>query len=356
MTHPGVRADGTAHWAEAGVYRVTDEVFRIPLPLPQDGLQAVNVYVLVGDRGLTLIDAGWDVPQARVLLQQGIEAIGHTIGDISAFLITHLHRDHYELSLRIRQEVGASVALGASERPGMEKLSLGDLEPYAPQIASLRALGAQSLVDGIVEHARRERLTPMLEGMPDHWIADGPILAGRREVLALSTPGHTRGHVVFHDEAAGLLFSGDHVLPTITPSIGFEVALAKDPLTYFMNSLRVLRARPDARLLPAHGPVTGSVHERSGELLAHHERRLDQTEEALRAGARSGLELAARMTWTRRERPLGDLSAFNQMLAVCEAAAHAQALVSLGRATVENRAGSLAYSPVRGDVRSGSVT
>ena len=36
-------------------------------------------------------------------------------------------------------------------------------------------------------------------------------------------PGHTPGHYVFADRADGLLFAGDHVLPTITPSIGFTV-------------------------------------------------------------------------------------------------------------------------------------
>jgi glyoxylase-like metal-dependent hydrolase (beta-lactamase superfamily II) len=35
---------------------------------------------------------------------------------------------------------------------------------------------------------------------------------------------------VFADHAAGLLFAGDHVLPRITPSIGFEPVPAAQPL------------------------------------------------------------------------------------------------------------------------------
>ena len=46
---------------------------------------------------------------------------------------------------------------------------------------------------------------------------------GARVLEAVATPGHTKGHLVFHDLDAGLLFSGDHVLPTISPSIGFEL-------------------------------------------------------------------------------------------------------------------------------------
>ena len=43
-----------------------------------------------------------------------------------------------------------------------------------------------------------------------------------RTLRVVPTPGHTQGHVVFTDSASGLLFAGDHVLPHITPSIGFE--------------------------------------------------------------------------------------------------------------------------------------
>lgn len=351
---PSVRTDGSADWDEPGVYQVDDGVFRMPLPMPQDGLRAVNVYVLIGDHGLTLIDAGWDIPEARALMQQGIEAIGFSMGDIKRFLITHFHRDHYELSLRVRREVGATIALGQGERPGVEKVLRGGMQPYGPQRASLRALGAGPLADRIVEHARREGFTPSLQELPDDWIVDGPVMVGDRKVQALATPGHTRGHVVFHDESAGLLFSGDHVLPSITPSIGFEVALAENPLGDFMDSLRLLRDRADARLLPAHGPVKASVHERADQLTAHHERRLEQTEAALQSGARTGLALANRLTWTRRERRLVDLSDFDQMLAVCEAAAHAQLLVSLGRATADTQDGTIYYSPTRPGPQTGA--
>jgi len=44
------------------------------------------------------------------------------------------------------------------------------------------------------------------------------------------TPGHTQGHAVFVDPAARLLFAGDHVLPSITPSVGFEPVLSANPL------------------------------------------------------------------------------------------------------------------------------
>ena len=52
-------AKATIHdWAAPGVYPVAPGVHRVPLPLPTDGLRAVNVYVIGDDGGLVLIDSG----------------------------------------------------------------------------------------------------------------------------------------------------------------------------------------------------------------------------------------------------------------------------------------------------------
>src|SRR5439155_7588200 len=139
-------------------------------------------------------------------------------------------------------------------------------------------------------------------------LVEGELSVGaERRLDVVPTPGHTRGHVVFHDLAGELLFAGDHVLPTITPSIGFEPVLSPNPLGDFLGSLATVRARPDARLLPAHGPVTDSVHARVDELVAHHGARLDETEAAVASGVETAFEVAGRLRWTRRQHELADL-------------------------------------------------
>ncbi|HEX4659000.1 MAG TPA: hypothetical protein VH307_16550 [Streptosporangiaceae bacterium] len=85
------------------------------------------------------------------------------------------------------------------------------------------------------------------------------------------------------------------------------------------------------QLLPPHGPVTASTHERADALLAHHDRRLEASAAAVAAGAHTGPEVARELRWTRRERRLEDLDPFNQMLAVTETAAHLVVLVAQGR-------------------------
>jgi glyoxylase-like metal-dependent hydrolase (beta-lactamase superfamily II) len=164
----------------------------------------------------------------------------------------------------------------------------------------------------------------------DHWVEDGEIVEG---LEAIATPGHTRGHVVFADWAAGLLFAGDHVLPHITPSIGFEPAPPPHPLRDYLESLRLVRQLPDLQLLPAHGPVAASVHDRVDQLLDHHDARLAAVAEALATGPRTGYQVAGTLTWTSRNRPLRDLDMINQVLAVGETVSHLDLLVLRGAVT-----------------------
>lgn len=98
----------------------------------------------------------------------------------------------------------------------------------------------------------------------------------------------------------------------------------------YLSSLELIRAMPDARLLPAHGPVTDSVHTRIDELLTHHAERLDATAAAVASGASSAFEVARALGWTRRHRRLDDMDLFNKILAIQETIAHLVVLVERG--------------------------
>lgn len=148
----------------------------------------------------------------------------------------------------------------------------------------------------------------------------------------MATPGHTRGHMVFADIDAGLLFAGDHVLPHITPSIGFQEAPSQEPLREYLESLNVVRRLPDMRLLPAHGPVSSSTHARIDELVDHHDERLALMADVLAGSECTGYDVARAIGWTRRQRKLDELDMFNQMLAICETVYHLDLLVAQGRA------------------------
>lgn len=325
-THFAISPDSGQPWAEPGAWPVAEGLWRIPLPLPSDGLKAVNVYVLETDQGLTLIDGGWAIEVSRNLLEKSLAEAGHAMTDIRQFLVTHVHRDHYTQAVTVRREVGAQVSLGIGDKPTLDLIHEPGPGPEQ-HVALLRAAGAHDLAATWAEFSAGHSVDPSDWEYPDTWLTkDHEISVGSRRLAAVHTPGHTQGHFVFHDAQAQLLFAGDHVLPTITPSIGFEPAPAALPLGDFLGSLTKVRGMPDARLLPAHGPVAPSAHARIDELLAHHAQRLDQCAEIVRGGSGTALDVASQLGWTRHERKLADLDIFNAALAVLETRAHLELL------------------------------
>lgn len=342
------RADRIDHhrrreWEDTGPERIAPDIHRVPLPLPNDGLRAVNVYVIEDEQGLTLIDGGWAFEGSMGRLEASLDALGATLDDVRRILVTHVHRDHYTQAIAVRRRSGCEVLLGTEEIGTLRIVSGLDASVPTTQLDRLRRHGAGELAETI--RARRPMVVTdrtFFED-PDGWIErDARIEVGARRLRAIPTPGHTRGHLVFRTEddtassdgplgAGGFLFAGDHILPHITPSIGFEADRPAAPLRDYLESLRLMLDLPDSALLPAHGPTAPSVHTRVGELLAHHDERLALTERAVSAGDATAHEVAARLVWTRRGTAFADLDPFNAMLAVLETAAHLDVLMLLGR-------------------------
>ena len=324
-------------WAEPDVEDLGAGVYRIPLPLPLEGLKAVNVYAIADPGGVDLIDAGIALVPARERLTAGLRQIGYELGDVRNFFVTHIHIDHYSLAVELRKNFRSLISLGEEERANLiaiRELITGDhTRNKIFGSESLRRLGAPGLAGQLAELDRHGPAIVDWED-PDRWLADGTDLdLSTRTLRAVHTPGHTRGHLIYHDATARIIFAGDHVLPHITPSIGFEPAGNRMALRDYLSSLTRTLSLPDARLLPAHGPVSGSTHERVNELLAHHDLRLAEIHQAVLAGHATPYEVAKAIKWTRRQRLFGDLDLFSQVMSINETAAHLEVLAIRGQLT-----------------------
>jgi glyoxylase-like metal-dependent hydrolase (beta-lactamase superfamily II) len=285
---------------------------------------------------------------ARDVLDRCLREIGYGFGDVRRFLVTHVHRDHYTLASVLGRENGADVALGIGEKPALDLLNDEAALAAYPFLDALRDAGADELAEEWAT-VPQEAPDPTWWRYPTTWLErDQVVEVGARSLDAVHTPGHTPGHYVFADRAAGLLFAGDHVLPTITPSIGFTLPPAPHPLGDFMASLTKVRSLPDLTVLPAHGPVAPSSHARVDELLEHHEDRLALSLAALAGGPRTAHEVARRLPWTRHEHAFDDLDAFARGLATMETKAHLELLVAQGRAAAELGSGAVRYAAGRG--------
>jgi glyoxylase-like metal-dependent hydrolase (beta-lactamase superfamily II) len=333
--------DPEADWTRPGVYEVSDGVYRIPLPLPNDGLRAVNVYAARDGDGLVMVDSGWALAEARELLEQAVKLLGYDLGEIRRFLVTHVHRDHYTMAVAVRREFGTRVSLGRGEASALRLTREG---------ASLNGLLGQLRRGGALVLEKEMRLgheppDPADWADPDDWL-DAPDDIELETVIlrAYPTPGHTRGHVVFVDAWRNMMFAGDHVLPRITPSIGFEQNPTELPLRDYLDSLKLVRDLPDRRLLPAHGPVASSVHARVDELIDHHDTRLARIEETIASHPGTAADTARRMRWTRRQRRFDELDLLSRCLAVTETLAHLEVLLAAGRLRRTDNAGTLYYA------------
>ncbi|QDQ95953.1 MBL fold metallo-hydrolase [Rhodococcus sp. WB9] len=126
----------------------------------------------------------------------------------------------------------------------------------------LTRCGATRLAERIARNGEAREGADIAHGRPDGWLDHGdviPLRDGALEVIA--TPGHTRGHVVFRHTDTRILFSGDHILPRLTPSIGFEWAPEPYPLRSYLRSLELVRGLPTPHccLLTAPSPPAPAI-------------------------------------------------------------------------------------------------
>ncbi len=321
-------------WAQPQVEDLGGGVYRIPLPLGMDALRAVNIYAITDAEGVDLIDGGMAIVEAREQLVTGLKQIGCELGDIRNFFVTHVHIDHYSLAVELRKTLHNVVSLGEGERANLKALREVRTQIGHGFGGDLHRLGAAEIAPILARTAH-----PAGHGFsswedPDRWLDDQAELDLRtRTLTAYHTPGHTRGHVIFHDPEAKIMFAGDDVLPHITPSIGFESAPSRLALGDYLTSLHRTLSLPDARLFPAHGPVTGSTHDRVNELLAHHDLRLAEMHQAVLGGHATAYEVAKEIKWTRSLRAFSDLDVHSQFLAVNETGAHLEVLTVRGELT-----------------------
>ncbi|MFG2142457.1 MBL fold metallo-hydrolase [Streptomyces sp. NPDC048650] len=348
--------------------QVTDHsggVWSIAVPIPDNPLGHTLVHLLETDRGPVLIDTGWDDPDSWDTLVAGVTACGFAIADIHGVLITHHHPDHHGLSAKVREASGAWIAMHAADTAVVTRSREavpGQWLDYL--LAKLATAGAPEDHLAPLRQARadgRGRKAPgRRAALPDREIDPGELLdlPGRR-VRAIWTPGHTPGHVCLHLEEEhpragtggraggfGRLFSGDHLLPGITPHIGLyedpDDATVTDPLGDYLDSLERIGRLAPAEVLPAHQHAFTDAQGRVDELIAHHEERLSGLR-ALLQQPLTAWRLAESMEWNR---PWEQIPHSSRTIAVSEAEAHLRRLVKLGHAESVPGSGPTTYVAV----------
>jgi glyoxylase-like metal-dependent hydrolase (beta-lactamase superfamily II) len=295
-------------------------VDRVALPIGLNGIESVNVYVIADGDKVTLVDCGvWRADgrdDGLPALERGLNDAGYALRDVSRIVITHAHIDHYGLAGRLLELTGAQLWMHAMTDLDTEKYRHPDTamarrrDMYAdhgltdPELASL-AGGLEVWLPylySVVEASTRLR-------------GGERFSIGGREYEVIHTPGHSYGHLCLYAPAAGALFSGDHLLPGVTPPVTFERGFEPDPLRSYLDSLARIDERDPQRVLPGHGRPFGECRRRIEAITRSKMRRLDAIRQVIRDRPRTVVEIADELF-------VGAVLRFQRNFAMSETLAH----------------------------------
>lgn len=302
-------------------------VFHIGLPNPMfEG--ELNMYVIAGDP-LTLIDTGIGTPEALVALEAGLAAHGMAIEDVGQIVLTHKHADHIGQAREIHDRSGAPVYVHEDDWDGVANLDARHVE-FVPLVV-------RRLRDFHTPEAEIEALTKFLghgkrfaRETPAEKLRDGQKLkVSGHDLEVIHTPGHTQGSICLR--YGRQLFSGDHVLPTISPNIGAGELRRRGMMQRFLDSLdRVARLQSDDMVVyPGHGGPFSNLAQRAAELKAHHGQREAKIFEALRSGGPKTVYETAHTLWSK-------LPGYHLTLGTAEVNAHLEKLIDESRVREED--------------------
>ncbi len=186
-----------------------------------------------------VVDPGGDAP---VILAR-LKALGV---QVEAILLTHGHLDHAGGVEDLREALDAE----RSTRPGA-----GAVPVIGPDRRDA------FLLSGIAAQAASYGIAGMRDARPDRHVEEGEVLAfAGRQFDVLLVPGHTPGHVVYLDRAAGLLLGGDTLF---AGSIGrTDFAYGDGPLLIRSIKQKLLPIGDHVVVQPGHGPATRIGEER----------------------------------------------------------------------------------------------
>lgn len=308
--------------AAIDVNEVAAGVFELRLPIPfEDGL--VNVFLFVAGGEADLLDCGMNSEDSLAIIHRALEHLGGL--RLRRLLVTHIHPDHY----------GAAGTLAGGGRADlyMHRLEVPLVQPRYIELEHLvREVRHYLLVNGVPE-AEAEVLSNSQRALSEVVKPTDPavqldgaetVVMGARRLRVEWTPGHSPGHVCLYDQADGLLFAGDHILPELSPNIGLHPQSTPDPLHEYLDGLKRMAEHEPRVVFPAHGRPFADINGRVTALVSHHRRRLDQILEILGREQRTAWQVALDLWGVRH-------NLYEKRLALQEGLAHLQALAVEGR-------------------------
>jgi glyoxylase-like metal-dependent hydrolase (beta-lactamase superfamily II) len=318
------------------VREVLPGIFVVHLPLPMKP-SIVNVTLVRAGGEWVLIDTGMRTADSLAEIEAALREVGCEPRQLRTILATHHHPDHFGASQAIQERTGAQVWMHPREYESALH--------YAPRthseeiLAFFRQHGIPLQRFPRVPSAGEFWAQLYGPAKPDRLLADGDrLIFGEREIQVVATPGHTSGHCVFFLVRERVLVAGDHLLPKITPHVGFFPGGPPNPLGDFLASQRKVQDLDVGLVLPAHGGVFSDHRHRAQQIIQHHHYRLREMLDLVRHRPRTAYEVASQAWGFDVDGPLQV-----QFPATFEALAHLEYLRDTGEVRREERDGTTYY-------------
>ncbi|MFC5501337.1 MBL fold metallo-hydrolase [Lysinimonas soli] len=292
---------------------IRDGIWSIPLPMSQPGNPFSLSYAVQGSDGsVHLIDTGYDTERNWQLLVAGLARFGLSIDDVASVFVTHLHPDHLGMAERLRAASGARLGMLRREQLALSALAAHGIDTTDARFGSwgvpedrwpeLRVALGPGLVAEAAPAVDRAYEPRELIDVPG------------RSIEALATPGHTAGSASLVDAEAGLVFTGDTVLPRIFSGLGLGDAGETNPIADYLASLRTLEAYDELEVAPGHQYRFRGLAERTAVLAEHHLSRSRAAAAVLRDEPDATIwQVASRLRWTTGWQNLRDFYLFSAL-------------------------------------------
>lgn len=298
-------------------------IFRGQITLPRNPLKAVNSYIIKGEDRFLVIDTGMNRPECREPMEEYLLSLDVDL-ERTDFFISHFHADHLGLVSELFRPT-SKVYLSAED----------DFMFRDPN--HWNGMAETALINGFPEDMVHEAIKrhPGYKYHAEHTfkstiIKDGDTIGiGGYRLRCVATPGHTPGHMCLYEPEKRLLFSGDHILETITPNISLW-AEKRNPLKEYLKSLEKVYAMEVKQVLPGHREPFTHFRRRIDELRKHHAARNGQILSILEKEEMNAWEVASHMTWDIRCDRWEQFPLPQQWFASGEALAHLQFLAGEG--------------------------
>lgn len=288
---------------------------RMPMPM---ALDHINVYLLRGDDGWTLIDTGLNTDTSRDRWEH--IAANHLDGlPIVRLVCTHMHYDHAGLASWLCERFDIPLYMTHGEYYMMRALSEPEPDPLPVPTALFykRSGMPQERVDRMWNAVRNDPFTPPQPRSFNRLRSGDEVSLGERTWRVVIGEGHSPEHACLYCEQDRILIAGDQLLPRISSNVlvtGIEPEA--NPLRLWLESLgRLEQLAPQTLVLPSHERVFRGLHARTQELRDHHDQQLQQLQDHLLEKGSATAYQAMCVLFPRLKGPYDDMLALGETIA-----------------------------------------